>query len=162
MFPSTHVLVAIAATILCLVYSPHLHKTETYVKLHALDTTAPFTPLGHLCSAHRLLSNLQAATPDLTPTLFDVLNLDPFSHPFFPASDCAYPHSKNHDEARDRTMAAWEAISAEDNGWTSDWRDAVAVVAATLLDDTARTVYLREVLPKIQKTGWRDVCENGG
>lgn len=166
--PPTHLLVvAIGALVLFLAYALYPTKMEdAYVKAHTLDTMDPTSPLGQLCTAHRLLSDLHAATPNLAPTLFQVLNLNPYGHPFFPPSDCAYPHSKNHGEAHDLMRAAWETISAtisaNDDDLTTEWRNAVAVVTSTLLNDVARTVYMREMLPNIQpdsEAWWRNVCE---
>ncbi|KAK7403717.1 hypothetical protein QQX98_010520 [Neonectria punicea] len=131
---------------------------DAYAKAHTNNTMDPTSPLGQLCSAHRLVSDLHAAAPEVVPTLFQMLNLNHREHPFFPHGDCAYPLSKNHREARDLIMVAWLTISANNNGLTTEWRDAVLVVAATLRNVKAWEVYMGEMLPKFRPssdTWWR-------
>ncbi|KAK7428840.1 hypothetical protein QQZ08_004610 [Neonectria magnoliae] len=119
--PCTNLLVtSIVALVLFLTYLLNPAKTEdAYVKAHADETKDPTTPLGQLCSAYRLLSDLYAAAQKLALTLFEVLDLDHCEHPFFLLSDCMYPRSRNHGEALDRIMEAWLPISANDNGFTT-------------------------------------------
>lgn len=50
------------------------------------------------------------------------------------------------------------------DGNMRQWRDAFADAALTLLNDTSRDIYMKEVLPKMvaakgnSDKGWRDFC----
>ncbi|KAF4472845.1 hypothetical protein FALBO_258 [Fusarium albosuccineum] len=122
------------------------------------------SPLGLICYSHEKLAQLQPSPPDKAVTLFSVLRLDHTQLPFYPADDCAYPYSPNYYLAKAAISNAWLEITDAHDGSMVMWRDVFAAAAATLLNDTSRVVYMKEILPKMEATKgdaervWRDIC----
>ncbi|KAF5020412.1 hypothetical protein F66182_7561 [Fusarium sp. NRRL 66182] len=121
------------------------------------------SPLGLICHAHLSLSRLQLSSPDAPSTLFSILGLDHTEPPFFPPDECAYPISANYRLAREAVVEAWSDRTEMYDGGSKQWRDIFAAAAVVLLNDTTRTVYLKEVLPKIEakgENGWMVLCND--
>ncbi|KAI9158103.1 hypothetical protein HJFPF1_06093 [Paramyrothecium foliicola] len=115
------------------------------------------TPLEKICYAHKGVAKLYTSMPDFVPTLFGVLELDPKQHPFHPPESCAFPTNINYRDAKVRIENAWMDMQASDSvtedGVRQEWRIIATVAAAVLLDDGARMVYLRDVLPEMARMG---------
>jgi hypothetical protein len=101
--------------------------------------------------------------PDTVPTLFSVLRLDPSTHPFHPPESCALKGDRNYNEARVKIENAWLDLQSKDSSEIDiDGRHVIATnAAAALLNDAARTIYLRDVIPQMKSMGpdwWKTVC----
>lgn len=122
------------------------------------------SPHALICRSHEKIARLHAATPNKPVTLLSVLHLDHTKPPFYPADDCAYPYSPNYKAARRAISEAWAEMTDAHDGNMRQWRDAFADAALTLLNDTSRDIYMKEVLPKMvaakgnSDKGWRDFC----
>ncbi|KAM0433232.1 hypothetical protein ACHAQK_009281 [Fusarium lateritium] len=127
------------------------------------DKESLLSPLGLICHAHTLISELQRLTPETPTTLLSILHLDHTKPPFFPVDDCTAPYSTNYHAARLAVADAWAESIDERDGDMREWRDLYSVAAVVLLNDTMRTLYLKEVLPKVLKDGekaWKDKCKH--
>ncbi|KAF7558765.1 hypothetical protein G7046_g5385 [Stylonectria norvegica] len=130
---------------------------------HEEATESVLSPAGLICRSHYAIARLQPSSPEHSTTLLSILNLDASEPPFYPPDDCAYPFSPNYKEAKEKVSLAWEQVSGAYDGGMREWRDAFALAAMTLLNDTSRVVYLKEVLPKITGKGrsvetWQTIC----
>ncbi|RMJ19141.1 hypothetical protein CDV36_001202 [Fusarium kuroshium] len=126
--------------------------------------TPLLSPYALICQSHKRIARLHAATPNKPVTLFSVLHLDHAKPPFYPADDCAYPYSPNYQAARRAISEAWAGVTDEHDGDMREWRDAFADAALTLLNDTSRAIYMKDVLPKMEAAKgnpnkvWLDIC----
>ncbi|KAL2669951.1 hypothetical protein Neosp_015117 [[Neocosmospora] mangrovei] len=126
--------------------------------------TPLLSPYALICRSHKRIARLHATTPDKAVTLFLVLHLDHTKPPFHPADDCAYPYSPNYKAARRAISEAWAGVTDEYDGDMRQWRDAFADAALTLLNDTSRAIYMKDVLPKMEAARgnpdkvWLDIC----
>ncbi|RSL44434.1 hypothetical protein CEP54_014683 [Fusarium duplospermum] len=126
--------------------------------------TPLLSPYALICRSHKRIARLHHSTPDKPVTLFSVLHLDHTKPPFHPADDCAYPYSPNYKAARRAISEAWVGATDEFDGDMRQWRDAFADAALTLLNDTSRAIYMKDVLPKMEAAKgnpdkvWLDIC----
>ncbi|KAJ4180786.1 hypothetical protein NW767_012534 [Fusarium falciforme] len=112
--------------------------------------TRLLSPYALICRSHKRIARLHVATPEKPVTLFSVLHLDHSTPPFHLADDCAYPASPNYKAARRAISETWAGVTDEHDGNMREWRDAFADAALTLLNDTSRAIYMKDVLPKME------------
>ncbi|KAJ3527508.1 hypothetical protein NM208_g10668 [Fusarium decemcellulare] len=145
---------------------PSRSTPRQYLDQDAEDSI--LSPVGLICHVHSVIERLQASSPDSPVTLFSVLRLDPSEPPFHPADECASPYQPNYEAAKSKIAEAWAELTDNHDADMREWRDVFAGAAAVLLDDTSRTVYMKEVLPKIEakmkekgdpERGWKEVCD---
>ncbi|RMI99102.1 hypothetical protein CDV36_016038 [Fusarium kuroshium] len=104
-----------------------------------------------ICRSHDMLAQLQPSAPDEPTNLFSILRLDPSIPPFDPADDCAYPYSPNYKAAKQAVRDARATMSDSHDGDMREWRDVFSMAAFTLLNDTSRIVYMKDVLPNLNR-----------
>lgn len=125
-----------------------------WLRTPGLDQTQPkslLSPASIICHSHEMLAQLQPSAPDKPATLFSILRLDPSKSPFDPADDCAYPYSPNYKAAKRAVTDAWAKTSDSHDGDMREWRDVFSMAAFTLLNDTSRIIYMKNVLPNLIK-----------
>lgn len=141
--------VALSATVFVMagglfpwIHTPGLDQTQSKSLLSAANI---------ICHSHDMLTQLQPSAPDKPANLFSILRLDPSKPPFDPADDCAYPYSPNYKAAKRAVRDAWATMSDSHDGDMREWRDVFSMAAFTLLNDTSRTVYMKDVLPNLDR-----------
>lgn len=89
--------------------------------------------------------------------------------PFHSANSFAYPYSSNYQDSKMKVTEAWAEVTDKHHRQMREWRDAFALAAMVLLNDTSHTVYMKEVLPMLQthdksnpERARRNLCERKG
>ncbi|KAJ4313176.1 hypothetical protein N0V84_009555 [Fusarium piperis] len=124
-------------------------------KLDLTQAESLLSPAGLICHSHEKLAQLQLLALDKPTTLFSVLRLDSPKPPFDPPHNCAYPYSPNYKATKRAITNAWTEMSDNHDGNMREWRDAFSMAAFTLLNDTSRTIYMKDVLPKLNNAKGR-------
>ncbi|KAM0415989.1 hypothetical protein ACHAPT_013044 [Fusarium lateritium] len=109
------------------------------------------SPVGLICYSHDKLAQLQPTAPNVPDTLFSILHIDSSKAPFHPPDACAYPYSPNYKKAKQAITNAWADMSDNHDGNMREWRDVFSAAAVTLLNDTSRIMYMKDVLPNLEK-----------
>lgn len=140
------------------------------ISLRSVLTNADqLTPTMLLCIAHYRILSLDPSAPEV-PDLFATLDLDPYQSPF--SSTTHSLSIRDRQTARDAILLALtERIRAlklntqrhAGGGMRTEaeeTKEVLIIVAGALLDDTARGVYLRKIMPRIGKaqeetTAWK-------
>ncbi|KAL2669924.1 hypothetical protein Neosp_015090 [[Neocosmospora] mangrovei] len=125
-----------------------------WLRTAGLDQTQPkrlLSPASIICHSHEMLAQLQPSAPDKLATLFLILRLDPSRSSFDAVDDCAYPYSPNYKAAKRAVTDAWAKMSDSHDGDMREWREVFSMAAFTLLNDTSRTIYMKDVLPNLTK-----------